>query len=349
MPVQPIVLLSLSLLVNAAPAGSWQPPGDAHWADTLPEVQRLPTLAERLVRVSDALVGAPYQVSPLGEGEGTDPDPRFRVDAFDCTTFVETTLALALARDLPEARRVLDALRYRGGEAHFLRRRHFPAAEWLPELSALGFLADITREVGGREVVIEKKVLNPQVWARRKRPSHLELPPERIPSGTFSLTVWPLDAARRDAQKIPPGTLLNLVRVDFKSVPVRISHQGIVIDKGGKRYLRHAADRMYHSVVDEPIDRFFYRMQQYKQWPVAGVHLARFTEPPAWRRDILGLAAEDDRGVPPDAEAATPTLGEARPLRETRPDAIAVGRGTPLGEPPPSNPGQRCRAEERCD
>jgi hypothetical protein len=71
--------------------------------------------------------------------------------------------------------------------------------------------------------------------------------------------------------------------MDFANVPVRVSHQGVVIDKGGKRYLRHAADRMFHSVVDEPLDGFFGRMARYGKWPVTGVHLTRFQEPPGWR------------------------------------------------------------------
>ena len=52
------------------------------------------TLLDRLIYLSDPFVGAPYVVSPLGEGAGEDTDPRIRFDAFDCTTFVETTMAL---------------------------------------------------------------------------------------------------------------------------------------------------------------------------------------------------------------------------------------------------------------
>lgn len=256
-------------------------------------------LAERIVAVSDPLVGAPYMHSPLGEGEGEDQDPRLRFDAFDCTTFVETTLALALAKDLDEAATLLDFIRYKGGRPSFLARRHFPAAEWLPELIGLGFLEDVTQKVGGADVVVETKVLNAAVWQRRKRPSTLELPEERIPSGVFALDVWPLNRARARQDKIPPGTVLNVVRVDFKSVPVRVSHQGIVIEKDGKRYLRHAADRMYHSVVDEPLDRFFRRMQQYKRWPVAGVHLTRIREPADWRERLAALEA-----APPEVVTA---------------------------------------------
>lgn len=246
------------------------------------------SLAERLRLVSDPFLGAPYAVSPLGEGvaQSPDPDPTMRFDAFDCTTFVETTIALALADNLDDARSLLDHLRYRRGEREFLARRHFPEAEWLPELTALGFLTDITRSIGTDDVNAARKVLNPAVWAQRKRPSHLELPDERIPRGVFAVDVWALDKARRGHALIPPGTLLNVVRADVRSVPVRVSHQGLVIEKNGRLFLRHAADRMYHAVVDEPLDGFFRRMQQYRRWPVVGVHLLRIEQPEGWRQQL---------------------------------------------------------------
>jgi hypothetical protein len=240
-------------------------------------------LAARVAAVTDAFVGAPYVLSPLGEGEGVDPDPRIRFDAFDCTTFVETAMALALADDLDEARRLLDVIRYKDGRVDYLSRRHFPEAEWIPELVRLGFLEDITRTLAREETVVESKKLDAAVWRKNRSDKTPALPDERIPQGTFSLDVWPLAKARAGQDRIPAGTVLHVVRVDFKSVPVRVSHQGIVIEKNGQKYLRHAADRMYHSVVDEPLDRFFSRMQQYGKWPVSGVHLTRFREPPEWR------------------------------------------------------------------
>ncbi|MBI1945184.1 MAG: DUF1460 domain-containing protein [Deltaproteobacteria bacterium] len=238
-------------------------------------------LSTRLRLVTEPFLGAPYRLSALGEGAGVDPDPTLRFDAFDCTTFVETAMALALADDLAHARRILDVVRYRDGKVDYLARRHFPEAEWIPELVRLGFLEDITRAVAGDEVRVEEKRLDARVWHRARHQGMPALPDERIPNGTFRLDVWPLDLARAGAARIPVGTILHLVRVDYGSVPVRVSHQGIVLEKDGKRVLRHAADRMYHSVVDEPLDRFFSRMQQYKKWPVAGVHLTRATAPPS--------------------------------------------------------------------
>jgi hypothetical protein len=46
--------------------------------------------------------------------------------------------------------------------------------------------------------------------------------------------------------------------------------------------LRHAADRLHHRVVDEPLDRFFERMKHYGKWPVTGVHLTRVVAEPGW-------------------------------------------------------------------
>ena len=235
----------------------------------------LAPIAQRLKNVSDHFVGAPYAHSPLGEGSGEDSDPRIRFDRFDCTTFVETVIALAHTKTQKDALLELDAIRYKKGEVSFLTRRHFPQAEWIPELVAKGVLEDVTKKIAGRDAFDAPKKLTPETWQKRKNKKGLQLPNERIPNGTFHLDYWPLDFARAKQSQIPAGTILNIVRIDYKSVPVRVTHQGLVIEKKGKLYFRHAADRMYHSVTDEPLDRFFYRMQQYKKWPVVGVNMLK--------------------------------------------------------------------------
>ncbi|MFZ9886559.1 MAG: N-acetylmuramoyl-L-alanine amidase-like domain-containing protein [Myxococcota bacterium] len=294
MPSTPAFLVwSLAGWILSSSAAAFTAPTAHDVQSAIEHARHETSTAKRLRIVSDPFVGAPYAVSPLGEGKphSPDPDPTIRFDAFDCTTFVETTMALAIADSLDDAQVLLDHLRYRRGERDFLARRHFPEAEWLPELIALGFLTDITRSVGARDVSVATKALNPRVWAQRKRPSHLELPDDRIPKGVFSVDTWSLDNARRGQTLIPPGTLLNVVRADFSSVPVRVSHQGLVVEKGGRLFLRHAADRMYHAVVDEPLDAFFRRMQQYRRWPVVGVNLLRVERPLGWRQQLEGAKA----------------------------------------------------------
>lgn len=258
---------------------SFQAPSRQDIARLIERINHDQSIAERLVDVSAPFVGAPYVVSPLGEGKGQDPDPRIRFDAFDCTTFVETVLALAFSSDIAGAENRLDRIRYQEEPFDFIRRRHFPEAEWIPELIQAGYFEDITQNVGRTNVSLESKYLDIKVWDRRRKPRHFELPESRIPEGTYALPSWKLEQALKHYQRIPPGVVLNVVRVNFQSVPVRVSHQGLVIKKGKTLYLRHAADRMYHSVVDEPLKSFLWRIAQYKKWPVHGVNLLKIKRP----------------------------------------------------------------------
>lgn len=251
-------------------------------------------LATRLERVTRPFLDAPYVLSPLGEGVGASPDgdPRLRFDAFDCTTFVETALALALSSSLDDARQRLDLVRYDRGVVDFVSRRHFPEAEWIPALVRAGLLEDITRQVGGADVVVEQKRIGPDIWQRTTHPGLPPLPLARIPDGTFALDVWPLAAAMAHPERIPDGTVLHLVRADFKNVPVRVSHQGLVLTVKGQKVLRHAADRLHHRVVDEPLDRYFARMARYGKWPVTGVHLTAVVARPGWEARLRAAGPE---------------------------------------------------------
>jgi hypothetical protein len=92
-------LVALTVAAAPAPAAVARALGEA------------PPGGARAVRATAPVVGAPYLLSPLGEGAGPDPDPRFRLDAFDCMTFVETAVALGSASSLEEGRRALDDVR----------------------------------------------------------------------------------------------------------------------------------------------------------------------------------------------------------------------------------------------
>lgn len=284
--------------------------------------------AKRLVTVTQPFLGAPYVLSPLGEGAGQPPDddPRFRTDAFDCTTFVETAMAFALAADLNEGLQILDQLRYRGGHIGYAQRRHFPESEWIPDMIRAGLLVDVTRQVGGDEVVVETKHLDAKTWHRTKHKGLPTLADARIPDGTFALDVWPLDKAMAHPERIPIGTVLHLVRIDFKNVPVRVSHQGIVVEVKGQRFLRHAADRMHHRVLDEPLERFFYRMSKYGKWPVSGVHLTRFLPAADWR---LRLQVEQGAPLLPEAPPEAFVAPSIDPLSTDDPASIPV---VPVGD-----------------
>lgn len=287
----PVVTLALALPLQAGgDARSFEAPTLQTLESRLADDEHAADANARLVEVTDPLVGAPYVLNPLGEGDGPDPDPRLRLDAFDCTTFVETGLAMSLSTSGDEVLPTLDRIRYRQATPNFNNRRHFPSAQWLPDLIAMGVLEDVTRQVAGPQAKVAKKKLDLALWDKRRKKILTDLDRDAVPLGSHSIDVWPIALAKKGYKRIPPGTVLSVVRADKKRVPVRVSHQGLVIKKDGKLYLRHAARKVYGRVVDEPLSWFLARNAKYRKWPVTGVHLAQ-VRPAAEAREQVSKAA----------------------------------------------------------
>jgi hypothetical protein len=237
-----------------------------------------PDPVARLLDVSARFLGTPYMASPLGEGRGRDPDPDpvLRFDGVDCTTFVEQSLALARARSLPEALGWLRLIRYLDGRMDYSSRKHFMMAQWIPRNQAAGFMEDITERVAGGQTVWVEKRLDRAVWQRRRQPAKWpQLLDEQVPEGLFRLPIVPIERVLDLAGRIPAGTLVNVVRNDLRNHPVRVTHQGIIVLHGGRRFLRHAGRSGYGRVVDEDLAHFVGRNRAYRKWVVDGFNLQR--------------------------------------------------------------------------
>ncbi|MFO0658837.1 MAG: DUF1460 domain-containing protein [Polyangiaceae bacterium] len=284
-------LVLLSLLSLRADLSSFEPwfstRGLAVAAAVLSTSRESPMPA-RLEERGRPLVGARFFLSPLGEGElgheeHEDHDPRLRFDAFDCTTFVETSMALAVVNAPWSTRRELDSIRYRG-EPSFLHRRHFPEQEWLPDLRAEHRLRDVTRELGGSLTQRRIKHFDERVWSRRRYAGELVLPISRLPKGEVSLDVLPLDEARSSWSRWPSGLLVNVVRVDGPGVPVIVAHQGIFFRfDDGRAVVRHAAFPPIGRVIDEPVEQFLSRVGRLKTYEVDGLNLCEILDPTTTR------------------------------------------------------------------
>ncbi len=133
-------------------------------------------MPQRVEAISALFLGVPYKLGPLGEGpDGEfDRDPLIRFDAFDCTTFVETVMALALDSDLDFAARTLQKIRYKDGQIGYATRNHFIELDWVPNNVRAGYLHDITSDVAGRNAVKVHKTISKRRWYRRKSLASLE-------------------------------------------------------------------------------------------------------------------------------------------------------------------------------
>jgi len=234
---------------------------------------------QRLDRVTRGFLRTPYILSPLGEARGQDPDPRFRLDAFDCTTFVETAIALSQTHDWSQAADILDRLRYDNTKPHFDDRRHFITASWLKGLQGDGFLEDITPTLGGPYTEKITLKLSPNRWKKRRIAKGLKLPTKKIPFGTHTIQIIPISAFKKNTFKIPSGSLINVVRVPVRFAPIIVTHQGLyLVDEQGEPWIRHASP-VAKRVIDEPFKNMLRRYNKPRKWPIAGFNFQKILTP----------------------------------------------------------------------
>jgi hypothetical protein len=281
---------TLALLLAGLP---WRTSDPAALGARLQALRSAP-LDARVVSVSRDFLGTPYQVSPLGESRGVDADPLLRFDAVDCLTFVEETLALALAPDAQAVVPILNRLRYSTDEPDWQVRNHVMEAQWIPNAVAKGFLRDVTRQWGGARTRRVSKLLDARSW-ESKNGQALALDARARPMGEFSLDIIPAAAALGRLARVPSGTLAVVVRADRASLVTRVSHLGVLVQSKRGPLLRHAS-RSFGKVIDERVEAYLGRNLSYAPWTIEGVALFEPTEPPV--RPVTALAAP-----PPDAGA----------------------------------------------
>lgn len=259
----------------------------------------------RAARSTATFVGAPYLPSALGEGFGPDPDPRFRLDAFDCMTFVETAVALGSASSPGEAARALDDVRYSGAPA-LATRNHEVLSQWIPANVAKGWIADVGRDLAGPLARTAEKVYTPDSWAlvRTAGRAIRGLPRARLPLGRFSVDVIPAGEVRAIAARIPEGAIAFVVREDAPDRATRITHAGVVVRGArGAVHVRHAtSSKGVGRVIEEPIDRFLLRQERaLPRWKLEGLAIFAIRD----NRARLGALAPG-RSRAPGAEGPLP-------------------------------------------
>ena len=107
------------------------------------------SFVEKLSWFSSQFQDRAYLLGALGEGPNAryDQFPRYRTDAFDCDTYVNTVLALALSDSLPTFQQCINNLRYINGIVSYVNRKHFTSVDWNTSNQQSGLLVDITLSI----------------------------------------------------------------------------------------------------------------------------------------------------------------------------------------------------------
>ncbi len=228
-------------------------------------------LPERMAAVSEVLLGRPYLLDPLGEGQGKDADPLARYDVFDCLTFLEETLALALAADPSDAGRIRRELRYGDAPITYGTRHHFMELQWIPSNERRGFIRPTTGDYGVEPTHLSKSVTD-ETWSHWSRRKLFSLTDDELPTGAIALDVLPIASALRVVDQIRPGTLVFTVRTDRAGVPIWISHVGFTVP-GDRPTVRHATKIGSDRSRDQELGWYINHLRGYKNWTALGISL----------------------------------------------------------------------------
>ncbi len=135
-------------------------------------------LQRRIEIQSAALLNTPYLEGALGEGINGkyDQNPLYRFDYFDCETYVDTVMALALAKNLPDFRNKINQIRYKDGNVSFTQRNHFPSADWIPNNKRNGYIRELSYLIAGQETRVTRTWINLRNWYRNLTTDRIQIP-----------------------------------------------------------------------------------------------------------------------------------------------------------------------------
>jgi len=197
-------------------------------------------LAARTAFFCRALLDFPYDsTSPTGEGpEGTvDSAPLFNFGAYDCVTYIEHALALALARAPRDVLPRLTAIRYRDGVVDYTARNHFFIADWM---TANGGLLTVVDPPAGYRTT---RIVSRRAFFKRKGIS------VDRPDTVLKLMLWTVPELSAAVAGNTPGDGVYIVAFLKKGWKyIDANHTGILEISGG-RALLFEASRMRGSTI----------------------------------------------------------------------------------------------------
>lgn len=262
-------------------------------------------LGDKLKFISNFWIGKPYMLYCLGEGEHGefDQNPLYRTDAFDCETMVDTTLAIAISKDLKTFNEAIINIRYHNHQPDFFHRNHFTNNDWNRSNQQQGFMKDITQSIvyQGKPIAITNKIIiDKGQWYAKMSDKRIQLcdnDPKLIQQKLMalrsksklagqelsSLDYLPLSALFDKNEQpidgifsqIPNATIIEIVTPDSQTVDkigtnLDISHMGFAFWNNGTLYFRNAS-LLQKKVVDVKLSDY---LKNYLHSPtIKGIHL----------------------------------------------------------------------------
>jgi len=220
--------------------------------DILNRVRDVRGISARLRVLSSFFLYCSYKANPLIGSANTPEVFTVELGRFNCVTFIETMLALAVAESADQFVEALRQIRYQDGRIDWKSRHHY-MTDWIRNNARRGFIRNITR---GAHTVSKTRTLS--IIA--------ELPPRTVTFRCYPKRMFP-----RIKHWLADGDLIFFASTRQQ---LDVFHAGLLIRAGEHIILCHAS-RSQGGVAGQPLEEFL------KQNRMAGLILVRPRENPS--------------------------------------------------------------------
>mgnify|MGYP002861522832 FL=1 len=201
-------------------------------------------IGEVVAKAGKYFIGTEYVAHTLEVGD--EEKLIVNLSGLDCTTFMETSLALARALKkgkLDEQTLVneLTAIRYRGGVLDgYVSRLHY-TSDWVTDNVKKGIVADVTKSLGGERIVFNANIMSekPELYKRLKNKPALVEKIKEIENSIKQREYYhiPVSKIEQAEDRIKAG---DLIAITSTISGVDVNHVGIAVKRNGKTYFMHA-------------------------------------------------------------------------------------------------------------
>lgn len=263
------------------------------------------SVSNRIQYFNHILLDKPYILTALGEGPKAryDQAPLYRLDGFDCQTYVETILALALSDSVQHFKQCIQKIRYAHGKNRYLKRHHFTAPDWNAFNQQQGILKDITASIVDHDhhskaryahTVIDQAAwyqhfdrskirlcqTSPTILAHRLK--QLQKSGQSLPRKTSRIAYLPIQdlvAKNKQSQylldQIPHGAIIEIVRPNWDltkliGTHLNVSHLGFAIREHGELYFYNASSLVGKSCKPTLVE---YLISMQSQPSIQGINI----------------------------------------------------------------------------
>jgi hypothetical protein len=234
-------------------------------------------LNAQTLAVARSFLGTPYVTGTLDRNATECLVLNFR--QLDCWTFVENSLAIALASegDFSTYKTHLQQLRYWGGNVSGYGSRIHYFTGWLLQNEKRGHFRDVTEELGG--IPYKKKIgymsARPAKYPRLRDPENLRaLQKAERRINAHHWFYIPKNRVAKMEQLLQEGDIVSLT--SFKA-DLDIAHQGFAVKINGRIHLMHASSLLKRVIVSkQPLPE--YLATQRGQTGIMVARLAEVTE-----------------------------------------------------------------------